>query len=132
MKLQDSDGFDGVQSSPFSEIASVANRESVVVIPSDRQFQLHCEAGASGRFEIGAATLSLRIGQLIFQEESQRMWDSVVIHCTQIEDGSLLVKIDVCNPSWDEPLQIASLKSRTTASGSDIPLVSFDLTHKSE
>jgi hypothetical protein len=132
MKLQDSDGCNAIQSSASSELVSAVTGESVAAIPHDRQFQLHCEAGASGRFEIGAESLSLRIGQRIFQEKSQRIWDSVVIHCTQDEHGSLLVKIDICNPAWDEPLQIASLVSRAVASSSDAPPMSFDLTHKCE
>ena len=132
MKLQGNADFNGVENSSSSEIAPSVNRESVVVNPNDLQFQLHCEAGTSGRFEIGAKSVSLRIGQRIVQEKSERIWDSVVIQCKQDEDGSLVVKIDVCNPAWDEPLQIASLVSRALASGSESSLIIFDLSHKSE
>jgi hypothetical protein len=132
MNSRDGDSYNGVQSFPLLERVSAENRESDVAALDDHQFQLHCEAGSSGRFEISAKSLSLRIGQRIFQDKAVRIWDSVVIRCTHDEEGSLLVKVDVCNPSWDEPLQIASVVSRVAARADASPLMNFDLTHKSE
>jgi hypothetical protein len=40
------------------------------------------------------------------------MWDSVAIESTAQQDGTLVVRIIVFNPDWDEPLQIASIRSR--------------------
>jgi hypothetical protein len=41
------------------------------------------------------------------------MWDSVAIESTVQQDGTLVLRVIVFNPDWDEPLQIASIRSRT-------------------
>jgi hypothetical protein len=131
MKPRDGGSCNGVESFPLLQTAT-DNKESELAILDDHQFQLHCEAGASGHFEIGAKSLSLRIGQRISQHKPPLIWDSVVIRCTYDEEGSLSVKIDICNPCWDEPLQIASVVSRPAARADAPPFMNFDLTHKSE
>lgn len=40
------------------------------------------------------------------------MWDSVAVEGKEDQDGTLVVRVLVFNPDWDEPLQIASIRSR--------------------
>jgi len=41
------------------------------------------------------------------------MWDSVVVHCTT-KGGRPLVRVLICNPDWDEPIEIARIRSEFT------------------
>ena len=40
------------------------------------------------------------------------MWDSVAVESKDEEDGTLVLRVIVFDPDWDEPLQIASIRSR--------------------
>ena len=44
--------------------------------------------------------------------KGQEIWESVGVEGKEQPDGSLLVRILIFNPDWDEPLQIASIQSR--------------------
>jgi hypothetical protein len=44
--------------------------------------------------------------------DSERMWDSVIIHGTEEADGTLAVRVFISNPDWQEQLQIACIRSR--------------------
>src|SRR6266567_7576660 len=49
--------------------------------PDRRKFQVRCDAGSSGRFEVGTDTLSVRVGQRMRGGKEEEMWDSVHILC---------------------------------------------------
>jgi len=77
-----------------------------------RKFQVKCEADAPGGFCVGNDTLSVTVGQRVRMGGIEGMWDSVAVHCKEEDDGTLIVRIVVSNPDWDEPLGIACIRSR--------------------
>jgi hypothetical protein len=77
-----------------------------------RKFQMKCEANAAGGSCVGSDTLSVTVGQRVRMGGVEGMWDSVAVHCKEEDDGTLIVRIVVSNPDWDEPLQIACIRSR--------------------
>jgi len=79
---------------------------------SDRLFQVGCGTGEGNRFAIGTDSLAVTVGQRIRRDGSEEMWDSVGVYAQQEEDGTLVVRVLVFNPDWDEPLQIACIRSR--------------------
>ncbi len=87
-----------------------------------QQFQAKC--GADGAESVCTATkqLSISIGQRVRRQGAEEMWDSVVVHCRAEDDGTLLVRVLVNNPDWDEALQVASLRSRPADTQSLTPL----------
>jgi hypothetical protein len=111
---------------PFEEAVRDAN---VTEIPSSvpGKFKVYCKAGDVGSLSAICESISIVLGQALNRHDKQEMWESVHIKCEQSEDGSLLVEIVVFHPDWEEPIRIASLKSRREASESN-PLV-FDFTH---
>ena len=102
-----------------------------VLEPKDnRAFQVDCSADPSGSFRAGADNLSVTIGQRICRFGSEEMWDSVVVECRE-EGDALKVRILLCNPDWDGPRQIASIRSqpRILAPGDDREALSISLEH---
>src|SRR5258707_7725504 len=87
-----------------SPILQVVKEPSVDLMapPDRRKFQVRCDAGSQGRFEVGTDTLSVRVGQRMRAGKEQEMWDSVQILCKEQSDGSLTVEVVVCHPDWEE------------------------------
>jgi|GEM_PF-3286212 len=77
-----------------------------------RKFQLNCEADRSCGFHTGSDSFTVTVAQCIRRDGSEEMWDSVGVYAQEEEDGTLVVRILVFNPDWDEPLQIACIRSR--------------------
>jgi hypothetical protein len=75
-------------------------------------FHLSCDAGSAGRFEVETYSVWVRVGQRARRRAAEEMWDSVAIEGTAEQDGTLVLRVIVFNPDWDEPLQIASIHSR--------------------
>ena len=80
--------------------------------PRSPSFRVRCDAANMGQFLAETDSLLVRIGQRIRRRGTQETWDSVAIEGTAQQDGTLVVRIIVFNPDWDEPLQIASIRSR--------------------
>lgn len=78
----------------------------------DRPFRVCCVANDQNRFAIESDSLTVTVGQRIRREDHEEMWDSVSIYAKEDVDGTLIVQLLVFNPDWDEPLQIACLRSR--------------------
>jgi hypothetical protein len=76
------------------------------------QFQVSCKAAGENQFCVGAESVSVTVGQLIRRHGREEMWDSVGVYAQEEEDGSLVVRVLVFNPDWDEALQIACIRSR--------------------
>jgi hypothetical protein len=95
--------------------------------PDRRKFQIRCDAGSPGRFEVGTDTLSVRVGQRMRAGKEEEMWDSVHILCKQEEDGSLTVEVLVCHPDWEDPRKVASIQSRPQDSETAEPSLKCDL-----
>ncbi len=84
---------------------------SSVLEPKDnRAFGIDCSANPIGSFRAGADSLSVKIGQRISRFGAEEIWDSVVIH-GDINGDELIVRVLVCHPAWDEPQEIACIRS---------------------
>lgn len=60
----------------------------------------------------GFSGFAVSITQRIRRKSKQQMWKAVAIHCDDDVDGGLIVRVSVCNPDWERPMQIAELRSR--------------------
>ena len=81
-------------------------------VKEEQKFEVECRAGEAGSLVAGSESLSIQIGQRLLREGSREMWHSVGIYANEEEDGSLVIRVLVFNPDWDEPLQIARIASR--------------------
>ncbi len=99
----------------------------LMAAPDRRKFQVRCDAGSSGRFEVGTDTLSVRVGQRMRGGKEEEMWDSVHILCKEQPDGSLTVEVLVCHPDWEEAKTIAAIHSRPQDDGTATPSLKCDL-----
>lgn len=88
---------------------------------SDR-FRIRCEAGDDNRFRLTTESLTVTVGQRVLRDSDLEMWDSVSIYAKEDQDGNLVVEVLVFNPDWDEPLQIACIRSRPDDPGCLTPL----------
>jgi hypothetical protein len=81
-------------------------------ITSGDGLRVSCEAEKAGRFLVETDSLWVRVGQRVLRDGAQEMWDSVAVEGKKEQDGTLVVRVLIFNPDWDEPLQIASIRSR--------------------
>ncbi len=85
---------------------------NVLSIKDSRKFEVHCSAGDSGGLCVGSESISVKVGQRVRMDGAEEMWHSVGVYAKEDEDGTLVIRVLVFNPDWDEPLQIASIRSR--------------------
>ena len=85
--------------------------KAILAPKDDRAFQVNCTASPVGSFRAGVDSLSITIGQRIRSPGGEEMWDSVTIQCRE-EGSGLAIRVLVCHPGWDEPLQIACIRSQ--------------------
>ncbi len=78
---------------------------------SQNGFRVRCDAGEAGQFRADTNSVLVTVSQRIRHHDTQGMWDSVVIEGKAEQDGSLVVRVLVFNPDWDERLQIACIRS---------------------
>ena len=57
------------------------------------------------------------------------MWDSVAVYTQEDADGTLVVRVLVFSPDWDEPLQIARISSRPDDPSMAMGTVGCNLDH---
>lgn len=86
--------------------------DKLALAANERGFRVDCDAGPAGRFRANANSVWVKVGQRIQRRGSQEMWASVAVETQQAQDGTLVVRVIIFNPDWDEPLQIASIRSR--------------------
>jgi len=79
--------------------------------PNGDPFKVHCDASDAGQFQSGARCAAITVGQRILRDGAEEMWDSVVVLCQEEEGGALAIRIVLCHPDWDEPREIACLRS---------------------
>lgn len=75
-------------------------------------FRVSCDAGKTGKFQAEPDSLWVRVGQRVLREGAEEVWDSVVVEGKKEQDGTCVVRVLIFNPDWDEPLQIACIRSR--------------------
>jgi len=88
-----------------------------------------CKAAGENRFCVGTESVSVTVGQLIQDKGEVRMWDSVSLYAQEDRDGTLVVRVMVFNPDWDEPLQIACIRSRLGEASTNGAALGCDLDH---
>ena len=84
----------------------------VLSVKDSRKFEVHCNAGDAGELRVGTDSISIQVGQRLRMDGAQRVWHSVGVYAKEDEDGTLVIRVLVFNPDWDEALQIASIRSR--------------------
>ena len=94
---------------------------------NDGKFEVRCDAMTNGHLQVRSQALSIRLGQLIKQDRTEEMWQSVLVICEENEDGLLTTKVIVCHPDWEQNLQIACICSRATEQGKPAPALEIDL-----
>jgi hypothetical protein len=85
---------------------------TVLQVADDRTFRVSCEAHLVGAPAATSNSLALTVGQRIRRGHTEQMWDSIGIYAEEDPNGTLVVRVLVFNPDWDEPLQIACVRSR--------------------
>jgi hypothetical protein len=93
----------------------------------DRKFEIRCEAGPEGHLHVKSRSLSVALSQLVKRNRVEELWQSVLVICEENPDGSVLTKIIVCHPDWDQNLQIASILSRIPEGDEPSPVLEVDL-----
>src|SRR5580704_2506743 len=83
---------------------------AVLQAKDNRLFQIDCSAEPTGSFRAGADRLSLRIGQRIRRLGAEQIWDSVIVEASNDGDD-LTIRVLLCHPDWDEPIEIACIRS---------------------
>ena len=96
---------------------SMDNGSDVLSVKDGRKFEVECNAGDAGELRVGTETLSVSVGQRVRRDGVAEMWHSVWIHAQEAEDGTLVIRVLVSSPDWEEPLQIASITSRPADAG---------------
>ena len=79
---------------------------------NERGFRVDCDAGTAGRFRVDTDSVWVKVGQRILRHGIQEMWDSVAVESKEEQDGTLVIRVLIFNSDWDEPLQIACIRSR--------------------
>ena len=87
------------------------DKTSINLKPRSPGFRVSCEAANTGTFQAETDSLWVRVGQRVRRRGTEEMWDSVAIESTTEQDGTLVLRVIVFNPDWDEPLQIAAIRS---------------------
>lgn len=88
------------------------NEPGISLGPASLGFRVSCDAGKTGNLQAGTDSLWVRVAQRIRRRGTEQMWDSVAIESTTEQDGALVLRAVVFNPDSDEPLQVASTRSR--------------------
>lgn len=81
-------------------------------VTDSQDFQVACIARDGNRSPIRTNRLSVRVGQRVRLDGIEQMWDSIHIYAEGQPDGTLVVRVLIFNPDWDDPLQIACIRSR--------------------
>jgi len=84
----------------------------VLGVKDSVKFEVRCNAGDAGELRVCTGSVSIRVGQCLRLDGAEQIWHSVGVYAKAEEDGTLVIRVLVFNPDWDEPLQIASIRSR--------------------
>jgi len=107
-------------------VASPARYERSSSLP---MFSARCEVRSVRHSFENAQNLCLCVSQRLRTRGAEQAWDTVIVQCGEEFDGTLAVKVIISNPDWDEPLQIANLRSRPRDSNS-LTALGCNLDHK--
>jgi hypothetical protein len=77
-----------------------------------RPFQLRCDAGPAGAFAANADRVSVTLSQQLPRNGDSQMWDCILLVAKREADGTLKTQVLLCNPEWDEPMEVANIECR--------------------
>lgn len=95
----------------------VEKETDVLSVKDSRKFEVQCSAGDAGELCVGTDSVSVQVGQRLRMDGAEEIWHSIGVYANEEEDGTLVIRVLVFNPDWDEPLQIASISSRPRDEG---------------
>jgi hypothetical protein len=95
--------------------------ENILEPKHNRAFQIDCSAEPIGSFRAGADRLSVRIAQRIWRLGVEEIWDSIIVQSSHKGDD-LMIRVFVCHPDWDEPIEIACIRSAQDAAKRGQPI----------
>ena len=84
----------------------------VLSVKHSQKIEVHCNGGDAGELCVGTDSISIQVGQRLRMNEAHGIWHSVGVYAKEEEDGTLVIRVLAFTPDWDEPLQIASIRSR--------------------
>jgi hypothetical protein len=91
---------------------AVETTTDVVTVKDSRKFEVECSAGDAGELCVGSESVCVKVGQRVRRNGTEEIWHSVAVYAQQDDQGSLVIRVLVFHPDWDEALQIACIKSR--------------------
>lgn len=74
-------------------------------------FHVKCDAGTAGSLSSGTEKVTVTISHKIMRDGREQMWDCVFLLSQRELDGGLRTSVLLCNPDWDEPLEVATVDS---------------------
>jgi hypothetical protein len=69
-------------------------------------FGVSCDAGPTGRLQASSDALKITVFQRLDGAPDSELWESVIIVCKKLEDGSATVQVTICHPEWNEPIRV--------------------------
>jgi hypothetical protein len=93
-------------------MVSVEKEMDVLGVKDSGKFQVHCNAGEAGELCVGTHSVSVQVGQRVRRDGVEEMWHSIGVYAREDQEGNLVIRVLVFHPDWEEPLQIATIKSR--------------------
>ena len=78
---------------------------------AEHGFHLHCDAETAGALDTSADRISVAVGQTILRDDTQQMWDFLLVLSKRERNGKLSTRVLLCHPHWDDPLEIALIES---------------------
>src|SRR5437588_11183052 len=74
-------------------------------------FAVRCEASPEGSLSVGSKKLSVSVAQAIRRDGADQMWEFFLVLGQQGIDGDLKTRVLLCNPDWDDPVELACIES---------------------
>jgi hypothetical protein len=74
-------------------------------------FQIRCDARQSGALTVVTDQISVTVGQVLRRDGTEQMWDFLLVLSKRKKNGTLVTRVLLCHPHWDDPLEIALIES---------------------
>lgn len=74
-------------------------------------FRFKCDGDVAGSILGSSDKVSVTVGQSIFRDGAEQIWDFVLVLSRRDSKGVLTTRVLLCSPDWDEPLEVAAVQS---------------------
>jgi hypothetical protein len=81
------------------------------MIGNHNPFRFKCDADVAGCIFGSSDQVSVTVGQSILRDGAEQIWDFVLVLSRRDYAGVLTTRVLLCNPDWDEPLEIVAVES---------------------